>query len=163
MNRFILNNENCKQSMKGRIYIVNINKNTYFLITLLSALLFCFLIIVISLSPLASYGKNANQFNSVGMWSSIGIIIMFYVVPLIAYLLGLKLMKYVTAILVFLALLTDLALTMLNLILPKLNKSITIASLSGVLGICIISLIVNFSWFFIAFAKSSKAISKTQI
>lgn len=49
--------------------------------TMLSAVLFCVLLITISLSPLADIGANANQFGSSGMWISIGMVLVFIYCP----------------------------------------------------------------------------------
>lgn len=50
-------------------------KNSVAIVTIISAFLFCAMIAAASLSPLAETGGAANQFNSVGMWSAIGMIL----------------------------------------------------------------------------------------
>lgn len=58
------------------------NKNIRItLITLSSALLFSTMIVFASLSPLSDMGETANQFNSLGMWLSIAMVFIFYIVP----------------------------------------------------------------------------------
>lgn len=47
-------------------------KNSVAIVTIISAFLFCAMIAAASLSPLAGTGGAANEFNSVGMWSAIG-------------------------------------------------------------------------------------------
>lgn len=73
------------------------NKFEIILITLVSTVLFCLLVGISSISPLANSGPNANKFNSIGMWSSIAIISLIYILPLIIYLLGVDVMKFVIA------------------------------------------------------------------
>ena len=66
--------------------------------TLLSALMFCLLPVLVSLSPLAETGPNANRFNSAGMWAAVGQILVIYAVPLIMYILGVRGMKIIMAV-----------------------------------------------------------------
>src|SRR5690625_5837475 len=73
------------------------NKNITIL-TILSALTFCAFIIFSSLTPLSSLGKNANQFNSSGMWASIVFIIATYIIPLILFYIYPKVGKVILAI-----------------------------------------------------------------
>lgn len=56
-------------------------KNSVAIMTAISAFLFCAVIVAASLSPLAGTGAAANQFNSVGMWSAVGMILVLYFIP----------------------------------------------------------------------------------
>lgn len=72
-------------------------KNRVVIMTAISAFLFCAMIAAASLSPLADTGSSANQFNSIGMWSAIGMILVFYLIPILIYMLGVDAMRYVMA------------------------------------------------------------------
>ncbi|RAL21038.1 DUF5391 family protein [Thermoflavimicrobium daqui] len=115
-----------------------------FFMTLTSALLFCTMLVIASLSPLAELGPNANQFGSFGMWSAIGIVLLFYILPLIFYMVGINVMRYVMAFFCGLGLLMILTVFVVILILD-------IPVSLGVIVICIASSIANAAWFFVAF------------
>lgn len=127
---------------------MNSKKNTA-IITLISAFLFSALIVAVSLSPLSELGKNANQFNSVGMWLDIGIILIFYIVPLASYLAGLQWMKYVMAVLcsggLFVFISTFSVITIIGIVKTSLPP------LLGVLIVCGLAIIINVIWFFATF------------
>ncbi|WPC39596.1 DUF5391 family protein [Clostridium sp. JS66] len=127
------------------------NKFKIILITLVSTALFCLLVGISSVSPLANSGPNANKFNSIGMWSSIGIISLFYILPLIVYALGVDVMKFAIAVFLAVGMLADFSLIVL------IFNSFTKNSLYPLIGaICITSLIVNVVWFFMVFSLSPK-------
>lgn len=125
------------------------NKKKTVIIALISALLFCTLIAAASLSPLSELGKHANQFNSVGMWSSIGMILIFYIVPIGLYLAGLNWMKYVMAILCTIGLFGFISTFLVVTIIGVVMASLT--SLLGVLIVCGLASIINVIWFFVTF------------
>ncbi|AKN31073.1 hypothetical protein Ccar_09510 [Clostridium carboxidivorans P7] len=127
------------------------NKCKIILITLVSTALFCLLVGISSISPLANSGPNANKFNSIGMWSAIGIISLLYILPLIVYALGVDVMKFVIAAFLVVGMLADFSIIVL------ISNSLTKSSLYPLIGaICITSLIVNVVWFFVVFSLSSK-------
>ncbi|MCI4140044.1 DUF5391 domain-containing protein, partial [Bacillus vallismortis] len=63
-------------------------KNSVAIMTVISSFLFCAMIAAASLSPLSETGGEANQFNSVGMWSAIGMVLVLYFIPFLIYMLG---------------------------------------------------------------------------
>lgn len=70
-------------------------KNSVAIVTIISAFLFCAMIVAASLSQLVGTGGASNQFNSVGMWSAIGMILVLYFIPFLIYMLGVDAMRYV--------------------------------------------------------------------
>lgn len=53
----------------------------------------------ITFSTCRTEDPNANQFNSPEMWLTIGFILLCYILPLIIYMLGVDMIRYVMAIL----------------------------------------------------------------
>lgn len=133
-------------------------RNNVIVMTLVSAFLFCVLVVIISLSPLADLGPNANQFGSEGMWSSIGFILLCYILPLVIYILGVDMMRYIMAILCGLGVFMNLSLIVVIIMTSVFVDAIFPASF-GVIGVNIAVLIVNFIWFFVAF-RSPQALKK---
>lgn len=126
-------------------------KKKAIIITLLSAIVFCALIIAASLSPLSEMGENANQFNSLGMWLAIAIILTFYIVPLALYVFGPKWMKIIMAILCATGIVVFLSTIVAVVIIGIINDMLT--TLISVIMICGLGIIVNTVWFFVAFSK----------
>ncbi|MFB6805056.1 DUF5391 family protein [Peribacillus butanolivorans] len=122
--------------------------------TLLSAVLFCALLITISLSPLADIGPNANQFGSSGMWISIGMVLVFYLLPLIIYWLGIDIMRFVLALFCVGGLLINSSIIVAVLVIAKF-KDISSIYIASITGLCLAAIIVNILWFFIAFRSPS--------
>ncbi|MFE0506040.1 DUF5391 family protein [Peribacillus butanolivorans] len=122
--------------------------------TMLSAFLFCVLLITISLSPLADLGPNANQFGSSGMWISIGMILVFYLVPLIIYWIGIDIMRFVLALFCCGGLLINSSIILAALVIAKF-KDISAIYIASITGLCLAAIIVNILWFFIAFRSPS--------
>lgn len=133
--------------------IIQKNKCKAVSITLVSAVLFCLLVVMISFSPLSNYGPHANKFNSFGMWSSVGIILLFYIVPLMIYVLGISAMRFVLAFVLAIGILSDFSL-MTVVFISNLFAKNSLYTLIGV--ICIASLIVNVIWFLEVFHLSVK-------
>lgn len=129
------------------------NKCKIILITLVSTALFCLLVGMGSISPLANSGPNANKFNSIGMWSSIGIILLIYILPLIIYSLGVDAMKFVIAVFLAIGMLADFSLIAV-IFMSNLFAENSLCILIG--AICITSLMVNGIWFLIVFPLASK-------
>ncbi|MEH7463324.1 DUF5391 family protein [Bacillus thuringiensis] len=136
-------------ALKGMKYIMTkeINKSRVIFMTLVSALLFCAMLVAASLSPLADSGPNANKFGNSNMWASISIVLVFYILPLILYMVGLHIMKIVMAVFCGLGLLMSLTVLVITL---------TIGLSTTLLVLCIATLIVNVMWYIIAFRSSSK-------
>ncbi|OBR96527.1 hypothetical protein CLRAG_03970 [Clostridium ragsdalei P11] len=122
-------------------------------ITLVSAVLFCSLIVISSLLPLANSGPNANKFNSFGMWLSVGIVLLLYIIPLIIYILGIRAVRFVLAFVLVIGILSDFSLIAV-VFMSNLFAKNSLYTLMGV--ICIASLIVNVIWFLVVFRSSSK-------
>ncbi|MFF2589166.1 DUF5391 family protein [Peribacillus butanolivorans] len=122
--------------------------------TLLSAVLFCALLITISLSPLADIGPNANQFGSLGMWISIGMVLVFYLLPLIIYWMGLDVIRFVLALFCCGGLLINSSIIVAVLVIAKF-KDIGDIYIASITGLCLAAIIVNILWFFIAFRSPS--------
>ncbi|MGG0240062.1 DUF5391 family protein [Bacillus rhizoplanae] len=123
------------------------NKSRIIFMTLVSALLFCSLLVTASLSPLANSGPSANKFGTMGMWTAIGMALATYLLPLILYIVGLNVMKFVMAVFCGLGLLINSVILIVVL---------TMGRFPILLGLCIATLIVNVMWYFVAFRSPSK-------
>ncbi|ALC80978.1 hypothetical protein AM592_04775 [Bacillus gobiensis] len=134
--------------------IVAIKKFPVVILTLVSAFLFCSMLIASSLSPISESGPNANQFGSAGMWSAIGTVLAFYILPLIAYLAGLDAMRSIMAVLCSFGVMINFVIipVVLGIFANKMNTSLIV-----VIALCFILLIINTVWFITAFRSSSKS------
>ncbi len=130
------------------------NEFWFVLTTTISALLFCTLIMITSLSPLSEFGPNANTFVSLGMWSAIGMTLLLYILPLIIYRIGVDAMRYIMAIFCGIGIIIIITTVGTVLVLGLLASPFPY--LIGIVGVCIAALIVNFIWFFVAFRPSKK-------
>lgn len=74
-------------------------KFIFSMLTWCSLLLFVLLIVTISLTPLSETSESANDFNSIGMYAAIGFIAICYLIPYGFYVVGIKSVKYVMAVL----------------------------------------------------------------
>ncbi|MEC1260352.1 DUF5391 family protein [Bacillus swezeyi] len=131
------------------------NKASVVIMTLISAFLFSSLLVTASLSPLADSGPHANQFGTFGMWAAIGTVLVFYILPLIVYMIGIDAMKFVMAVFCGIGLLIIVA--MIPVILLFGSFSGTQSALWGVISLCVVLTIVNVIWFFAAFRSSAKS------
>lgn len=130
------------------------NKLGISIMTTLSAVLFCILIIVTSLSPLSDLGNATNQFNSVGMWLGIAMILILYAIPILLYLIGLEWMKYMMA---FLCAMGIFIFTSMLFIIIMLGIIMGIISANSIVIVtCILANVVNIIWFFVAFKVTSR-------
>ncbi|WP_410985223.1 DUF5391 family protein [Bacillus cereus] len=125
-------------------------KSSIVFVTLVSAFFFCSVLVVPSLSPLADFGPNANKFNSLGMWKSIGTILLFYSVPLLLYIAGVNAMRFIMAILCGMGLFVNLVILTAVLIIT-LTSNYKASSFLGVIIVCTAVIITNIIWFFVAF------------
>lgn len=128
------------------------NKKYIIALTVLSAFLFSALIIAGSLSPLSEMGDHANQFNSVGMWLSIAMILFFYLIPVILYAIGLNWMKITMAIFCVIGIVILLSTIVIVLIIGLVNHNMW--QLSSVLIVSILGVIINIVWLIVAFWKN---------
>jgi len=117
--------------------------------TILSAILYIAMIIVSSISPLSKMGENANTFNSVGMWISIGMVVFFYVLFCLPYFLGMEFMKYVMTVCCAIGLMgfiSVLGISAVLLFVKSISLSIIVLAMIGVAGI-----IISIKWFHAAY------------
>ncbi|MCY8234722.1 DUF5391 domain-containing protein [Priestia endophytica] len=132
------------------------SKNGVIITTILSAVLYCLLIVFTSLSPLSDTGgEHANEFGTAGIWSAIGMILAFYLVPLLLYIINVKGMTIVMAILCSMGILTHIV-VIASVLLMSLGTS-PFPYLIEIIATCILSFMVNFMWFFIAFRTPKEA------
>ncbi|XBW81605.1 DUF5391 family protein [Bacillus velezensis] len=124
-------------------------------VTLLSALLFCLLPILVSLSPLAETGPNANRFNSAGMWAAVGQIFVIYAVPLILYILGIRVMKIIMAVFCGIGLIICAAVLLVTL-LTAISLEQELSLYYGLFVWSGAAFIVNVVWYIAAFRSSPK-------
>lgn len=129
----------------------NNSKSSIVLLTLLSALLFCSMIVVGSLSPLADFGTNTNQFGDIGMWSAIGFVLILYLLPLILFVYNVPLMKWIMATFCGVGLLINISILLLTVTTFLIDLVII-----EVMILAITSIIVNLIFLPLAFRSSSK-------
>ncbi|WP_397537972.1 DUF5391 family protein [Rummeliibacillus pycnus] len=137
------------------------NKKSISVITIISALLFCTIIVAVSLSPLSELGEHANKFNSQGMWESIGSILLFYAIPLFIYLIGLEWIKYIMTFLCAFGIIIFAFVLFIALVIG--NSINSIPELVNVLVVCSLAIIVNVIWFFVAFRKERISPLRAQV
>ncbi|WP_129703301.1 DUF5391 family protein [Priestia megaterium] len=133
-------------------------KNSVIIATLLSALFFCFILVLGSLSPLADSGPNVNTFGSTELWLSLGMVLFLYLLPLAFYILGINFLKFVMAAFCSIGLLiaSSTLLLMPALFLFGLEDfSGNLASIIGIMISCLGLLITNIVWFVAAFKRPS--------
>lgn len=126
-----------------------VNRKGIIVMTLISAILFCSLLVVSSLTPISDLGPNANKFGSVGMWLGMVMILFCYLLPVILLLAGINSMKFFMAILCGFGILIFTA-TMGTVLVLGFIQNI-VPEIFGVVAICLAAIIVNISWFFVAF------------
>lgn len=131
------------------------SKNGVIITTILSAVLYCLLIVFTSLSPLSDTGEHANEFGTAGMWSAIGMILALYLVPLLLYIINVKGMTIVMAILCSIGILIHIV-VIASVLVMSLGTS-PFPYLIEIIATCILSFMVNFMWFFIAFRTPKEA------
>ncbi|MBO1581946.1 DUF5391 family protein [Bacillus sp. XF8] len=125
-------------------------KSSIVFATLVSALLFCSVLVAISLSPLADLGPNSNNFNSLGMWKSIGMILLFYIIPLLLYIVGVKAIRFIMAFLCSMGIFVHLVILVVVSIIIR-TGDYNASSFLGVIILCAAVSITNVIWFFVAF------------
>lgn len=134
----------CKKGVKKMEH-----KKQVLIWTILSAILYIAMIIVSSLSPLSKMGQNANTFNSVGMWTSIGMVVFFYVLFCLPYFWGKEFMKYVMTVCCVIGLMgfiSVLGISVVLLFVKSISLSTIILAIIGVAGI-----MVSVKWFHAAY------------
>ncbi len=107
-----------------------------------------------SLSPLASSGPNANEFNSLGMWAAIACVLAVYLLPLFIFVKGLSAMRYVMAVLCGLGIVTIISIILGVLVLGSFSNNFS--AFLGVIALSLATLIANVMWLVVAFRPSPK-------
>ncbi|MGE7924221.1 DUF5391 family protein [Viridibacillus arvi] len=129
-----------------------VNRKGIIVMTLISAILFCSLLVVSSLTPISDLGPNANKFGSVGMWLGMMMILFCYLLPIILFVAGINAMKFIMALLCGFGILIFTA-TMGTVLVLGFVQNI-VPEIFVVVAICLAAIIVNISWFFVAFRPS---------
>lgn len=106
----------------------------------ISMLLFCAVIVLMTVSPLAQYGRQANQLGSIGMWAAISLTIIGYGVLLLFNRLKGRLFRLFLAISVGLAALIDVSLIVAYALSSYFMESYHWASLTAI-GIQLVAVI----------------------
>ncbi|MBY8911982.1 DUF5391 domain-containing protein [Bacillus sp. YC2] len=131
------------------------NKKGTVTVTLFSAVMFCLLPVIGSLSPFAETGPNANSFNSAGMWTSVGMMLVFYLIPLALYVLGVNAMKIIMAVFCGIGLIISTAVVLVTIAVAAASGQ-ELSPFSGVLAWSGAAFIVNVLWFVVAFRSAPK-------
>ncbi|MGE7623215.1 DUF5391 family protein [Viridibacillus sp. NPDC096237] len=126
-----------------------VNKKSVIVMTLISAILFCALLVVSSLTPISDLGQNANKFGTVGMWLGMVMILFCYLLPVILFVAGINAMKFVMAILCGFGIL--IFTTTIGAVIFLGFVQNMILEILVVVAICLAAIIVNISWFFVAY------------
>ncbi|WP_276732615.1 DUF5391 family protein [Bacillus sp. (in: firmicutes)] len=137
-------------------------KNSVAIMTAISAFLFCAVVAAASLSPLAGTGAVANQFNSVGMWLAIGMILVMYFIPFLIYMLGVDAMRYVMAVLCGFGLLSHLSSAGFLLMFGLFSDHL-LSEVIFVIGVCLAAAAVNVIWFVAAFRSVAEKTSANSL
>ncbi|MCM3796898.1 MULTISPECIES: DUF5391 family protein [Priestia] len=130
-------------------------RNSVILATIVSAVLLCSLLIVSSLSSLSNTGPNVNKFGDVGMWSSVGTVLIFYLIPLIIYALGVDSMRIVMAIFCGLGMLIAITALLVMVFMDIFSYNSMIISI-GAISLGVAAFLSNIIWYFVAFRASNK-------
>nr|MDH3155800.1 DUF5391 family protein [Bacillus licheniformis] len=133
------------------------NRVSVMIWTLISAFLFCSMIVATSLSPLAHSGPHANEFGTLGMWAAIGTVLLFYMPPLAVYMAGFDAMKFVMAVLCGIGLIITLTMSPVFVLIGAIGGNAS--ALLGVAGLCVLLAIVNVIWLVVAFRRTSASAS----
>ncbi|WP_284632346.1 DUF5391 family protein [Bacillus licheniformis] len=133
------------------------NRVSVMIWTLISAFLFCSMIVAASLSPLAHSGPHANEFGTLGMWAAIGTVLLFYMLPLAVYMAGFDAMKFVMAVLCGIGLFITLTMSPVFVLIGAIGGNAS--ALLGVAGLCVLLAIVNVIWLVVAFRRTSASAS----
>jgi hypothetical protein len=129
-------------------------KSSIILATIVSAILLCSLLIISSLSSLSDSGPNVNKFGDVGMWASVGTILVFYFLPLIIYVLGIDSMKIVMAVFCGLGMLIVITVLLVMAFMDIFSSNSLIISI-GAFGLGVAAFISNIIWYVVAFRAST--------
>ncbi|NTU25647.1 DUF5391 family protein [Bacillus tequilensis] len=137
-------------------------KNSVAIMTAISAFLFCTVIVAASLSPLAGTGGAANQFNSVGMWSAVGMILVLYFIPFLIYMLGVEAMRFVMAVLCGFGVLIHLSSAGFILMFSLFSDHL-LSEVIFVIGVSLAAAAANVIWFVAAFRSAAEKTSANHL
>ncbi|MEC0314602.1 DUF5391 family protein [Bacillus subtilis] len=137
-------------------------KNSVAIMTAISAFLFCAVIVAASLSPLAGTGAAANQFNSVGMWSAVGMILVLYFIPFLVYMPGVDAMRYVMAVLCGFGVLIHLS-SAGFILMFSLFSDHQFSEVIFVIGVSLAAAAANVIWFVAAFRSATEKTSANHL
>ncbi|MDR4433625.1 DUF5391 family protein [Bacillus tequilensis] len=138
-------------------------KNSVAIMTAISAFLFCTVIVATSLSPLAGTGGAANQFNSVGMWSAVGMILVLYFIPFLIYMLGVEAMRFVMAALCGFGVLIHLSSAGFILMFSLFSDHHQFSEVIFVIGVSLAAAAANVIWFVAAFRSAAEKTSANHL
>ncbi len=130
--------------------------------TTISAFLFCAVIVAASLSPLAGTGAAANQFNSAGMWSAVGMILVLYFIPFLIYMLGVEAMRFVMAVLCGFGVLIHLS-SAGFILMFSLFSDHQFSEVIFVIGVSLAAAAANVIWFVAAFRSATEKTSANHL
>lgn len=123
-------------------------KKRIIVMTILSAILCTALLIATSLSPLADSGDAANKFGTLGMWASLGMTLVFYIIPLAIYAAGVNAMRFIMAMFCGIGVLMNIVTLLAALGLDVDNITLLVLSIAGI--------VVNVAWFPVAFGSKGR-------
>ncbi|TGA97962.1 hypothetical protein E4665_09850 [Sporolactobacillus shoreae] len=125
-------------------------RKSVIVVTLFSLFLFVLTLVLSSISPLSALSTHANTFNSAGMWWSIGIALLFYLIPLALYIVGLNFVKIIMAIFCGIGLFTNLCLAVISGVIAAFSDHFNGYGIAIII-ISLIAVMINIVWFICAF------------
>ena len=117
-------------------------------LTIILALIWCMIIVLATLSPLAQTGGTSNQFGDMGMWADIGLILVLFLLPQYFYDKGSKGAKIVLAVIIGTFILG--VMVIFGLVGLFLLKGVSISLiLIAILSVCY--LLLSIGWYILSF------------
>ena len=117
-------------------------------LTIILALIWCMIIVLATLSPLAQTGCTSNQFGDMGMWADIGLILVLFLLPQYFYDKGSKGAKIVLAVIIGIFILA--VMVIFGLVGLFLLKGVSISLiLIAILSVCY--LLLSIGWYILSF------------
>ena len=128
-----------------------------FLMTLLTMLAMCGIVVLCSLSPLSTLGAHSNQFGDAGMFSALLGVAAPYVVPGILLACGFRAAKIVLAVVHGVFFLASAAVGITAFAAwQTLFSARPDAAMTGLLLCCVISAVLHIAWFPVAFLREKR-------
>ena len=117
-------------------------------LTIILALIWCMIIVLATLSPLAQTGGTSNPFGDMGMWADIGLILVLFLLPQYFYDKGSKGAKIVLAVIIGTFILG--VMVIFGLVGLFLLKGVSISLiLIAILSVCY--LLLSIGWYILSF------------